>query len=68
MKILKILFTLLVLMIATYYFVMALSIGASSHPISIDERNYAELKSKIAIALGIALIILVWIPWKRIKK
>jgi hypothetical protein len=63
---LKILSSLLALVIVSYYFLIAISIGASSHNIPEMDRKSADTNAELALYLGIVSIILIWIPWKLI--
>jgi hypothetical protein len=62
---LKVLSSLLILIIVAYYFLIAISIGASSHNIPEIDKKTAATNAELALYLGITSIILIWIPWKK---
>ena len=65
---LKIIGTILTVLIIAFYFIIGISIASSSHNITTLDREGAISESKIALAIGLIVIMTIWLPWKRILK
>ena len=65
-KIIKILLTIVILVVAGLVLLMSVAIAGSSHNISSESRDNATTNGFLAIGLGLVLIILLWIPWGQV--
>lgn len=66
MTFLKIIFTILIVIVAGFIFLAGLAGAASSHNISMSARETGIIRGFVALFIGIILIVLIWLPWKKI--
>ena len=62
----KILGTLIIVLVISFYTLMGLAIASSSHNISSEDRSNAMSEGNLAIIIGLLSIVLIWLPWKKI--
>lgn len=62
----KVLATILILVLTGWEILSGISIAASSHNISVGDREKAILNSENVILIALILVVILWIPWKRI--
>jgi hypothetical protein len=66
MKFFKIILTILIILVAGFIFLAGLAGAASSHNISMSARENGIIIGFVALFIGLILIVLLWLPWKKI--
>lgn len=66
MKFLKIILSILVILVAGFIFLAGLAGAASSHNISMGARESGIIIGFVALFIGLILIVLIWLLWKKI--
>lgn len=61
-------FTVAILVVAGFVFLISVAIAGSSHNISSESRDNAMTRGFLTIGLSIALVAVIWIPWGQIIK
>ena len=67
-KILKIIATLIIVLTAGFVMLLAVAIAGSSQSISEESRKESVAWGIVALCAGPVLIVLVWLPWRRLLK
>jgi uncharacterized membrane protein YidH (DUF202 family) len=62
--VIKISGTILIIVAVGLKFILSIAIAGSSHKISIIDRENSIDTAKIALVVGLILIIAIWLPWK----
>jgi uncharacterized membrane protein YidH (DUF202 family) len=66
--VIKISGTILIIVAVGLKFILSIAIAGSSHNISITDRENSIDTTKIALVVGLILIIAIWLPWKSMHK